>query len=65
MKYLIYGLIVLSSTILIYNLAILDYKNPFAEESIYILIGIFASLCAIVLMLILMVSKKIKEKMEA
>jgi hypothetical protein len=64
MKYVVYTLIALCSIVFVFNLTLLDYSNPFSEESSLVLIGVFTSLCAIVLLLILLVARKIKEKTE-
>lgn len=64
MKYLIYALLVLASILLVYNLTMLDFDHLFAGDSSIALVGVFASLCVIVLMLILLVSRTIKDKTE-
>ena len=62
MKYLIYVLIVLATILLVYNATVLNFDNLFEGNSAIALVGIFASLCVIVLMLILLVSRAIREK---
>lgn len=62
MKYFIYALLILSTIMLIFNAFQLDFNNILGQESSGALIGILASLCVIVMMLILMVSRKIKQK---
>ena len=57
-------LIVLALGLIVYNAMILDYANPFQGNSIIALIGIVAALCAIVLILIYLTSKKIEHKVE-
>ena len=47
-----------------YNVTLVDFANPMEGDSIIALIGIFASLCAIVLILIFVTSKKIQKKIE-
>lgn len=64
MKYIIYSFIALASILLIYNLTVLDFENLFEGESSTALVGVFASLCVIVLMLILLISRIIKDKSE-
>jgi len=49
----------------IYNATKLNFEALFEGESIVALITIMASLCAIVLMLILLVSKRIERKFKA
>lgn len=62
MKYLIYALISMASILLIYNVTQLNFDDLFAGDSSIALIGVFAALCVIVLMLILLVSRSIKQK---
>lgn len=62
MKYIIYTIIALASILLIFNLTLLDFDNLFVGDSSIALIGVFAALCTIVLMVILLVSKKIQQK---
>lgn len=64
MKYVIYTLIALASILLIYNLTLLDFDNLFAGDSSIALIGVFAALCTIVLMFILLISRKIQRKQD-
>lgn len=56
-------LIVLAVALIVYNVTLVDFQQPFEGNSIIALIGIAASLCAIVLLLIFLTSKKIKDKM--
>lgn len=55
-------LIVLAVALIAYNVTLVNFENPFEGNSIIALIGIVASLCAIVLLLIFMTSKKIQDK---
>ena len=64
MKYLIYALLVVATVALIFNITQLNFENLFEGDSSIALIGIFAALCVIVLMLILLVSRTIKNKVE-
>ncbi len=64
MKYAVYILLSICAVFFVFNLTLLDYSNLFSKESSQVLIGVFTSLCAIVLLLILMVSRRIKEKTE-
>ena len=64
MKYAVYILLAICAVFFVFNLTLLDYSNLFSKESSQVLIGAFTSLCAIVLLLILMVSRRIKEKTE-
>ncbi len=55
-------LIVLAVALIAYNVTLVNFENPLEGNSIIALIGIVASLCAIVLLLIFMTSKKIQDK---
>lgn len=55
-------LIVLAILLIAYNVTMVDFDNPLAGDSIIAVIGIMASLCAIVLLLIFITSKKIQKK---
>ena len=57
-------LIVLAILLIAYNVTLIDFNNPFEGNSIIALIGILAALCAIVLLLIFMTSRKIQNKIE-
>ena len=57
-------LIILALALIAYNVTLVDFDNPFQGDSTIALIGIVASLCAIVLMLIFMTSKKIDKKLK-
>lgn len=46
----------------IFNATKINLSHPFEDESIVGLITVLASLCAITLMLILLVSKRIEQK---
>ena len=59
MKYLIYFLIVSAVGLLIYNLTMIDYSDLMAKDSKVAVACVLASLCVIVLMLILLISKEI------
>ena len=55
---------VLALALIIYNITLLDFNNLFAGDSLIACIGIMASLCAIVLILIFATSKKIENKLK-
>jgi uncharacterized integral membrane protein len=57
-------LIVIAVTLIVYNTTVIDFKHPLQGDSVIALIGIAASLCAIVLIVIFMMSKKIQQKIE-
>lgn len=54
--------IVFALALIAYNVTLVDFNNPLEGNSVIALIGIVASLCAIVLLLIFMTSKKIQKK---
>ncbi|MDY8136874.1 hypothetical protein [Aquimarina sp. 2201CG5-10] len=62
MKYFIYILILVAVGLIIYNTTKLDFNNLLQGDSATALIGVFASACVVVLLLILLVSRIIKEK---
>ncbi len=55
-------LIVLALALITYNVTLVNFENPFEGDSIIAIIGIAASLCAVVLLLIFLTSKKIQDK---
>ena len=57
-------LIVLAIALIAYNVTLVDFENPLEGNSIIALIGIMASLCAIVLLLVYSTSTRIQKKME-
>ena len=62
MKYIIYILIAIAGALMIYNITFLDPENLLGGNSGSALIGILASSCVIVLMVILLMSRKIAKK---
>lgn len=65
MKNLPYLVLIFMALLLIaYNVTIVDFENPLGGNSTIALIGILASLCAIMLLLIFITSKKIKSKID-
>lgn len=62
MKYFIYTLLALAFGLLIFNLFQVDYSNFWGEVNGGALVGILASACVIVIMLILMSSRAIQKK---
>lgn len=57
-------LIILALALIAYNVTMVDFENPLHGDSTVALIGIVASLSAIVLLLIFMTSKKIEKKLK-
>ncbi|MRI00946.1 hypothetical protein GH721_10445 [Kriegella sp. EG-1] len=61
-KFLSIILIVSALALIIYNVTLVNFENPLEGNSIIAIIGIVASLCAIILILIYNTSKKIEKK---
>lgn len=57
-------LMVLALGLVIFNLTLVDFGKPFEGESMAALIGVAASLCAIFILLIFRMSKKIEDKLK-
>lgn len=57
-------LIVFALGLIAYNATLIEFDKPFMGDSLIAIIGIMASLCAIVLLLIYLTSKKIQKKLE-
>lgn len=55
-------LIIAAVALIAYNVTLVDYNDPLQGDSIIALIGILAALCALVLILIYLTSKKIEKK---
>lgn len=53
---------IIAIALIIYNVTMIDLSNPFQGDSLVALITILAALCAILLLQILLVSKKIDAK---
>ena len=62
MKIFTYIVTILAVALIIYNATKLDTANLFEGESIIAFITILAALCAIILLQILRISKKIESK---
>ncbi|MDV7137463.1 hypothetical protein R3X28_01180 [Maribacter sp. TH_r10] len=57
-------LIFLAIALVGYNVTLIDFNNPLEGNSVIALIGILAALCAIVILLIFLTSKKIQKKID-
>lgn len=57
-------LIVLAIALIIFNITQLDFKNPLEGNSMVALIGIIASFCAVFILIIFKMSKKIEQKLK-
>jgi uncharacterized membrane protein YbhN (UPF0104 family) len=56
-------LVLLALALIVFNITQLDFKNLFQGDSGVALIGIAAALCAVLILLIFRISKRIEEKM--
>jgi hypothetical protein len=56
-------LIFLATALIIFNITRLDFKNLFQGDSMYALIGVAASFCAVLILVIFRMSKEIEKKM--
>ncbi len=56
-------LVSLALGLIVFNISLLDFKHPLEGNSMVAFIGIAASLCAVLILLIFKMSKKIEEKM--
>ena len=56
-------LVVCAVALIAYNVTLIDFEDPFEGNSVVAIIGVMASLCAIVLILIFYTSKKIQKKL--
>lgn len=62
MKYVIYLIMLIALSLIVFNVLKVDWQAPFEGDSTIALIGILASACVIVLMMILLISKAIASK---
>lgn len=62
MKYFMFAMIAIATVLLGYNVTKIDWGQPFQGDSSVALIGVLACACAILLIVILMLSKKIARK---
>jgi hypothetical protein len=56
-------LVFLALGLIIFNITLLDFENPLQGNSMVAFIGIAASICAVLILLIFRMSKNIEEKM--
>jgi tetrahydromethanopterin S-methyltransferase subunit E len=56
-------LVSLALGLILFNISLPDFKHPLEGNSMIAFIGIAASLCAVLILLIFKMSKKIEEKM--
>ncbi len=62
MKIFTYSVLGIGLLMIIINVLMLDFSQLFEGDSMVALIGIFAAICAMILVLILYLSKKIDQK---
>ena len=55
-------LVFLAIALILFNVTLLDFRNPFQGESVVAFIGIAAYFCAVMILLIFRISKRIEEK---
>ena len=56
-------LVFLALGLIVFNITLIDFKNPFEGNSMIAFIGVAASFCAVLILLIFKMSKSIEEKM--
>ncbi len=64
MKIFTYILIALAIGLIIFNITLLDFNHLMEGNSMVALIGIVASICAVLILLIFKMSKSIEDKMQ-
>lgn len=57
-------LILVATGLIAFNITLLDFQNPFEGDSLIALVGIAAAFCAVLILLIFKMSKKIEEKLK-
>ncbi len=57
-------LLVIAFALIVVNVCLLDFDKPFEGNSLVALIGIVASFCAILILMIFRMSKKIEAKIK-
>jgi hypothetical protein len=62
-RILVIVLIVIALALITYNVTLINFDAPLEGDSIIAIIGIVASLCAIILLLIFMAAKKVQKKL--
>ena len=55
-------LMFLAIALIVFNITLIDFSHPLAGDSMVAFIGIFASFCAVFILLIFRMSKVIEEK---
>ena len=63
MKNLIYVLGAIAVVLVVFNLFQINYADAFTGDSLVAVIGVVAGVCAILLLVILLLAKKIQQRM--
>ncbi|WP_291118941.1 hypothetical protein [Flavobacterium sp. UBA6135] len=64
MKILHYILFILAFALIVFNVTQLNFDNILSNDSVIAMIGIVASFCAILILLIFRMSKSIEDKLK-
>ena len=56
-------LVLLAVALLIFNITLIDFKNPLKGDSVVAFVGIAASFCAVLILIIFRLSRKLVDKM--
>ncbi len=57
-------LILFAVVVIIYNFTLLDFSNPLEGDSMVAIIGMLAALCAITLVIVLLLSRKVQQQIK-
>lgn len=57
-------MVILALGLIVFNITLLDFEHPLQGNSMVAFIGIAASICAVLILLIFRMSKNIEEKMD-
>lgn len=57
-------LLFLAFALIVFNITLLDFQNPFEGNSMVALIGIAAAFCAVFILLIFKLSKKVEANLK-
>lgn len=64
MKIISIILILIAVLVIIYNFTLVDFSNPLEGDSMVAIIGMLAALCAIALMVVLLLSRKVQQQIK-
>lgn len=57
-------LIIVAIALIVFNITLLDFNKPLEGDSFVALVGVIASFCAVFILLIFKMSKKIEQKLK-